>query len=127
MVTTRELLRSEWPILATLPCELALSYPGLPIGTIIMVAEQDGQIVGCWSLIPQWAAEGVWIEETHRGHSAVARALLRQFRQSAEHRGIVAVVTACLSDQVLSILKGLRAAALPPMAMFAVERHRKDA
>lgn len=125
MITTRELPRDQWSALSALDCELAQAWPGLPLGTIIIIAELDHQIVGCWSLMPQWMAEGVWIAPDHRGRSSVARALLRQFRQTAEFRGIVSVFTGCVTDQVLSILKGLKAAALPPMAMFAVARHRK--
>lgn len=83
MLTTRRLDRSEW----------ATTLAGTPLGSVadqlltedaqVIAIEDDGKLVGCWSLVRMWHAEGLWVAPESRGKVAVARHLLQAMKATA--------------------------------------------
>jgi hypothetical protein len=69
-VITRLLPREEWARLAG--TELETVYPVLPQGSHVIVIEDDGRIVGCWAVYPQWHVHG----SGSRSRTGSARAFL---------------------------------------------------
>lgn len=63
-MTVRELPADEWEKLLGLP----IAENGLPdpASTRIIVAEDDGEIVGCWSFLLTTFLEGLWVDEAYR-------------------------------------------------------------
>lgn len=94
---TRILPRADyWRLVGT---ELETVYPHLPADARVIVVEDDGEIVGCWSLFPLVHVEGVWIDPKHRGGS-VARRLLSRMRAEARDMGARTVQTAAVTKEV---------------------------
>lgn len=62
-ITVRELPINEWDRLLELPYgSLALPAPDV----MVLVAEDEGDIVGVWSAGPIMMLEGLWVREDHR-------------------------------------------------------------
>lgn len=111
-MTSRVLPLEEWSRLAG--TELDAVWPHLnPETARVLVVEDAGAIVGTWALFHVVHAEGVWIAETHRGKTAVARRLLKAMRQAATEMGAAVVATAALTPDVEGYLATLGAVTLP--------------
>lgn len=74
-MTHRELPREEWGLLAS--TELGPLLAANPPYLRVVIVEDGDAIVGYWTAIPLWHAEGLMIAPSHRGNPAVARHLLR--------------------------------------------------
>ncbi len=83
-VTTRILPREDYGRLAG--TELEAVREQLPESASVVVVEDDGEIVGCWALMPVLHAEGVWIAERERKRGRVALRLLRAMSDTAHLR-----------------------------------------
>lgn len=80
--TTRLLPADEWHRLHG--TELEKVYPLLPPSAFIIVVENEqGSIVGCWSTYAVMHAECVWIDPEHQKKGAVARRLWTAMQQIA--------------------------------------------
>jgi N-acetylglutamate synthase-like GNAT family acetyltransferase len=111
-MTTRLLPPEEWARLAG--TELDGVWANLPASArVVVVEDEEGRIVGCWSLFSVLHVEGVWIAPEHRGRSAVARRLLVGMRHQARDMGASGVCTAAVSDDVRALLDHLGAARVP--------------
>jgi hypothetical protein len=110
-MTTRVLPREEWSRLAGTEAETA--WPSFPLGSLPIVVEQDGVIVGCHVLIPYWHVECLWIAPQARGRSTVARRLWTTVRRVAQQLHIPAVLTAACDDRVRRLLEHAGATKLP--------------
>ena len=109
--TVRTLPPEEWHRLAG--TELGSVIHLLPPTAHVVVVEQDGVIIGCWSLTPLWHAEGVWIHPDHRQSPGVAMRLLRWLYATAKAEGASAVLTGSLSATVSGYLERLGGTVTP--------------
>ncbi len=112
-MTTRVLPFEDWHRLDG--TELEILWPRWQRGdaVVLVVEDDDGRIVGCWSFYRQWCAEGLWIAPTHRGKGGVFRALLRGMKRLAHGLGMRALVTGCMSPLVADLLAKWHAVKLP--------------
>lgn len=107
-MTARVLPREDYHRLAG--TELETLAPYLPEDAQVLVVEDDaGQIIGCWSVYRLVHVEGVWIAPEHRKKSGVARRLITGMRQIARGMGARAVNTASASAEVTNLLRHLGA------------------
>jgi len=110
-VTHRILPRADYGRLVG--TELEALAPHLPEDAQVLVVEDEhGAIVGCWSAFSLLHVEGVWTSYTHRGKSSVARHLLAGMREIAKNRGAQAVNTASVDEDVSAMLHKLGAVKL---------------
>lgn len=112
-MTSRVLPRHEWDRLAETELGAVCQYLDSSVTSILVVEDDQGAIVGCWSMFPVWHVEGVWVAPAHRGKASVARRLLQLMRRQAQRVGAATVMTGCLSPMVRALLTGLGATALP--------------
>jgi hypothetical protein len=111
-VTTRVLPRDEYARLTA--TELATVWPHLPESAqVIVVEDEDGQIVGCWSALPVLHAEGVWIAPDARRKGGVALRLLRGMREVLKDYGVSTVVTGAQDATVADLIVRLGGRQLP--------------
>ncbi len=110
-MTRRLLPPDEWPKLAG--TELETVWPVLDREKArVMVVEDGGQIVACWSMFPVFHVEGVWLHPDYRGHVGVVGKLLGFMRQLAHAAGVKSVMTGCLSSNVADYLDRIGAVPL---------------
>lgn len=110
---TRLLPPEEWARLEGTDLGVLVTRGLLPQDTHVLVVEDDGAIVGAWSLMPLWHAEGVWVHPDHRGKTAVPRRLMAGMRAEAATLGASVVLTASLDDSISRLLTHLGALELP--------------
>lgn len=108
---TRLLPQEEWHKLAGTEAEAL--WPHLPESAKVIVVERDGEIVGCWTLMPVWHAEAVWIAPAHQVKAAVARRLWTTMRSLAASLGARSVFTSALDDRIRHLLEAHGAKQLP--------------
>ncbi len=85
-MTTRNLPESEWNRLD--PAKMKL--PAIGVAAVdgnVIVVEEAGEIIGCWSIMTCVHVEGLWIDPRYRGKVAVARRLWNAMRQIVKQRG----------------------------------------
>lgn len=112
MLTRRLLPPEEWPRLCG--TELEHVWPLLnDEDARVMVVEDDGQIVACWSAIRYWHLEGVWVHPSRRGRMSVARHLMGLMRQTMRALGVRAAMTGAMSDDVVRLIAHLGGTELP--------------
>jgi N-acyl-L-homoserine lactone synthetase len=112
MLMTRTLPPDEWAKLA--PTALEFVWETLRAGTDhVIVVEDEGQIVGCWTLIPVLHAEGIWIHRDQQKRGNVARRLLTAMKAEAQSMGAQAVVTSSLTEEIADLAVRLGAEVLP--------------
>jgi len=115
-MTARILPPAEWSRLeATEGSGLQPAWRQLPVDdvTVIVVEDDDGVIVACWSLFAVYHVEGVWVAPAHRKRGVVAGRLLAEMRRVVHARGVAAVATAAESPEVVTLLETLGATRLP--------------
>lgn len=103
-MTSRVLAPHDWhriPDDAELSSIVGLLRPG--IDEVHVVEDEDGRIVGCWSLIQSLHAEGVWIDDAHRGKAGVSRRLLRFLQDRAKAHGATRIFTSASTDEIRSL------------------------
>jgi N-acetylglutamate synthase-like GNAT family acetyltransferase len=113
MLTTRILPQDEWAKLA--PTALEFVWETLRAGTdrVIVVEDETGRVVGCWTLIPVVHVEGIFIHRDERNRGNVARRLLTAMKAEAAAMGAQAVVTSSLTDDIAAFAMRLGAEVLP--------------
>ena len=112
MLTTRIVPREEWTTRLA-GTDLGTVASLMPEETRMIVVEDDGVLVGCWSLTRMWQAEGVWIAPEAAKSPAIGRRLLKAMRQQAIDVGASCLLTGAQTDAVRSILTKLGATELP--------------
>ena len=111
-MTSRILPVEEWSRLVGTEAETI--WPQLDPATALVLVVEDGEmIVGTWILLNVVHAECLWIAESHRGHSAVARRLWTTMRKTALAAGYPVIATAALSDEVRALLAHVGAEKIP--------------
>jgi len=108
---TRLLPRDEWHRLVGTEAEAA--WPVFPEGTQVIVVEHDGVIVGCWSLLPVFHAECVWIAPDKRASGSVSRRLWQRMHALAREMGLKAFATSAMDDRIRHLLERHGASELP--------------
>jgi hypothetical protein len=103
-MNTRILPLEEWHKLVRTP--LAAAVPHMPPDMTVIVVEEDGAIVGCWSLFHALHVEGLWIAPERRGTSTIAKHLLHDMRVVLNKRTAWASAT---SPDVATMLDRLHA------------------
>jgi isopentenyldiphosphate isomerase len=96
----------EWPRLAGTEAEMLWPYFN-PDNTRVIVVEDDGVIVGTWTLLTVIHAECLWIAPSHRGIFGVTKRLLAMMRRITEEWKASAVWTGSLSPHVTDLIKRL--------------------
>jgi hypothetical protein len=127
MYQTRLLPVEEWPRLVG--TELETVWPHLDPSTavVLVVEDESGQIVGCWSLFACLHAEGVWIAPDHRRRGVVAKRLLRGMQETARALGVTAVTTAAESSEIAALVtRHLRGQRLPGEMFVCPIDHEGD-
>ncbi len=107
-MTTRELPPDEWGRLTETDLAPFLSLMDPTRVKVFVVEDADGQIIGTWSLVQMWHAEGCWIHPSHRG-GAVASHLLTALRAGAAEVRALTLMTAADRDGVRDFLSRLGA------------------
>ncbi len=113
-MTTRVLPTGEWSILADTDFGPILTRLN-PAATTIIVAEDEGDLIGCWGLITFAHVEGLWIAPSHRKRGRVLVRLWDAMRALATGRSIDVVYTGALCGEVERLLESRHAERLPPM------------
>jgi hypothetical protein len=110
---TRRLLPSaEWSKLVG--TELEDVWPHLdPDRSVVIVVEDEGQIIGCWSAFDVLHAEGIWIADAHRRRGHVARLLLAGMSETALTRGVQTLATSAITDDVAALAERLGGVPVP--------------
>ncbi len=80
---------------------------------MLVVEDDAGEIVGCWSLLSVIHVEGLWIRPDHRQHGSVGRALLTTMQRWIRQEGVDAVVTASTNGEMADYLDRLGALPIP--------------
>lgn len=111
-MTTRILPRAEY--FRLIGTELQDVRDRLPASAcVVAVEDDDGELVGCWALMPVFHAEGVWIAERERKRGRVALRLLRAMSEAAQAAGSLAVFTAATDETVGGLIERLGGQKLP--------------
>lgn len=96
-----EQLRDVWPMLRATH------------DRVLVVEDDAGRIVGTWAFMAVIHGEGLWIDPSHRGGSAVARHLLRGLREVGTETGVAAVWTGSVDEQVDRLCRHFGASEVP--------------
>ncbi len=111
-MTARVLDPSEWPTLAGTEAEAAWPYFD-PQNAQVLVVEDEGRIVGTWTVMRVVHAECCWVHPDYRGSFGVTKRLLRGMRALATGWGARAVVTGAMTAQVKALVASLHGVPLP--------------
>jgi len=111
-VITRILPQEEWPRLNGTEAETL--WPLLdPENARVLAVEEDGKIVGTWTLMRAVHAECIWIAPSHRGVFGVAKRLLRAMREVVTEWGTDRVITGSIDPHVTDLIVRLGGFPLP--------------
>lgn len=111
-MTTRLLPPAEWDRLQG--TELGPVAQILPeTARVIVVEDEAGAIVGCWSVFQVVHVEGLWIAPANRGKGSVARRLLVEMRKQARDFGARAVMTAAITPDVRALIESVGGSQVP--------------
>jgi len=104
---------SEWPRLVNTELETAVQF--FPDDTRVLVVEDRGVILRCWSLPRYLHAEGIWAHPSQRGgmRSESGRLLLDAFFREARATGDRVVLTAAASPAVERMCQNFGGQQLP--------------
>lgn len=92
---------------------------------VVLVVEDDaGTIIGCWSLFQTWHAEGLWVAPSHRGKASVGRRLLAMLYKCGRALDVPGVYTAAQTPDVERMLD--RCATLLPGVHYMMPLHEED-
>lgn len=109
-MSTRILKRREFDKLGA---EKKSLFDSFPKDSRVIVAEEDGKIVGHWAAIPYWHVECFEVYDGHKQKAGVAKGLLRTMFNLMKSMGIKTVLTASISEEVDKYLARLHATELP--------------
>jgi acetyltransferase (GNAT) family protein len=110
---SRELPPDEWHRLTGTELGLVHEHLSPQSCRVVVVEDDDGQIIGCWSLQAWLHVEGIWIHPAHQKRGGVFRALFRTMKGWVREAGARGVLTGSLSAEIDSFLQRLGASKLP--------------
>jgi hypothetical protein len=116
---TRILPPAEWPRLVNTEAGPALKYLD-PAESNIVVVEDGGRIIGCWSVLRLVHLEGLWIDPAYRHSPSVARRLFRATWRVVRRLAPQWVMTAAATADVKALLVEHVGAVAIPGEMFVV-------
>ena len=132
MLTARELPPDEWWRLDG--TELGKTWRLLPTdkATVVVVENEDGQIVGTWSVMLIVHTEGLGVAPPYQSRGRVARLLLREGAKVVRRLGASQFVTGAATMEMVNYLDRLGGVEIParffsvpldgPMARVTKER-----
>lgn len=95
------------------------SLEGMPLNpehALVVVVEQDGVVVACWSAQTVVHVEGLWEKDGHRGGAGVGRALLTHMVAELLKAGVVEAITQSDSSPIDAMLEKVGARRVPGIA-----------
>ena len=84
-----------------------------PNNTRVLVVEDDGKIVGTWTMLRTVHAECVWVDPKYRGSYGVTSRLLKGMRSVAKEWDVHSVITGSVSSDVTNIIERLGGIPMP--------------
>ena len=87
-----------------------------PLDAQVLVVEDEGKIVGTWTLMRVVHAECMWIAPEHRGTFGVAKRLLRGMHKIASEWQARSVITGSVEPHVTDLIMRLGGAPMPGAA-----------
>lgn len=112
-MTSRILPPHEWPKLAGTEAETLWPHLDPEQARVLVVEDETGAIVGCWTVLRMVHVEAVWIREDYRGAFGVVKRLLFGMRDIAREWGARTVLTGAMTDQVRALITSLGGQPLP--------------
>ena len=103
-LTTRVLPPEEWERLAETDAGQLALVLNQETATVIGV-ERDGVLVGCAAVYPALHVDGLWIAETERKRTSIARRLWAAIRGEMTRRGTRGAVAGAVSDEMRGVLE----------------------
>ena len=100
-VTVRELPVEEWSRLEGYP--IATNELPDPDRCAVLVAEDDGKIIGTWGVVLAPFLEALWVDADYRQKTFTAAKMLIGMRNMLEERGIHQAFTLVQSPYVLEL------------------------
>ena len=100
-VTVRELPVEEWEKLKDYP--IATNELPDPDRCAVLVAEDEGKIVGTWGVVLAPFLEGLWLDADYRQTTFTAAKLLIGMRKMLEDKGITQAFTLVQTPYVLGL------------------------
>lgn len=92
---------------------LPAGTPAMPSGSVVIVVEDAGEVVGTWAVVPYHHLEGVWVAPEHRGKAAVAKHLVNAAMYILQGRQQTVALTASDSPSVDRIIRHMGGTELP--------------
>lgn len=125
-MTSRELPPGEWSKLNGTEAESI--WPNFdPANTRVLVVEQDGEIIGTWTLLRVCHAECIWIHPDHRLKGGVGSRLLKGIRKLAKDWGARRIVTGSVTEQVTKLIAKVGGFPMPcPLFVLPVDPPMTD-
>ncbi len=112
-MTSRILPIEEWNKLGATDFGPVLDQLPKSGGVEVVVVEDEGQIVGAWSLMQIWHAEGLWIAPERRQRTGVARRLWAALCGRVREHGCTSVLTNAMTDDIRHLLGTAGASKMP--------------
>ncbi len=106
-MTVRFLPPDEWPRLAGSPLGPIAAQMSPDTAEVLVVEDDEGQIIGTWCDTLVLHLEGFWVDPTHQGKAAVAKALLRSMFDHLRTHGVKVALTAAPGPKVAGFLERL--------------------
>ena len=104
MFSTRILPPAEWHRLGgTESAPFATAAPDAAVNPLVV--EDEGVIVGTWTLTAYHVVEGLWVHPDYRQRIGVARAIVREMRRFAQHQGVAQALTFSIDPAVDRLLE----------------------
>lgn len=112
-MTTRLLPPEEWSKLADTPLSVLVGQAPPAAVKVLVVEDDDGQLLGCWTLTTVLHAEGVWVRDDARRRGGVHRRLLHGMQELVAQMGANGVWTGADSEEVAALIMRLGGQPIP--------------
>src|SRR4030043_137058 len=117
----RELPLEEWDRVRNLGHFATCGLPNPEYSRILVVETDEGQIVGIWFAMNVVHLEGLWIEPSHRGKSAVGRKLLYGMMKFLKNENVKNVFTLSIEPYITRLALHAGFKQLPGEALVLVD------
>lgn len=117
-MTTRLLPPNEWDKLKETPLSVMVGCADPERVRVLVVEDDEGHLLGCWSLTAVLHAEGVWVREEERKRGAVHRRLLHGMRELVAQLGADGVWTGADTEEIATLIQRLGGQPMPFASFF---------